>query len=147
VGRIQEPGLQSLVGFWSPLVKTALEQMGSQNWPPHQERRGFLKRPKPIPRFMIEGPAQRGGEILWAVSHTVSPSAFDQRGRLSQGQREYWIVGLETGGSPRFRIEGAEAIEGIPADQDAFQEALVRALAVGPKQNTFYGNRGPLSQP
>jgi hypothetical protein len=145
VARIPEPELQSLVETWSPLVIAALTETGSRRWPPHREKQGFLKRPRLIPRFTVEGPVWRGGEILWAASHTLSPSAFDKRGSLTQGEREYWIVRLSTGEAPRFRIEGAQAIEDVPVREDTLQAALVEALAAGPKQDRFYGNRGPLS--
>lgn len=145
MARIPEPGLQALLGTWSPRVMAALQAMGSQRWPPYQEKQGFLKRPKLIPRFAVEGPLERGGEVLWAASHTLSPSAFDKHGRLTQGEREYWIIGLSSGEIPCFRIEGAQVLEGIPAREDALQAALAEALASGPKRDQFYGNRGPLS--
>jgi hypothetical protein len=145
MGRIQEAGLQSLIELWSPVVKAALEQMGNQRWPPLQQKQGLLKRPKPIPRFMVEGPVLRGGEVQWAASHTISPSAFDIRGNLSEGQREYWIVALVAGEPPHIRVEGAQTLEDIPAENKAFQAALAEALAAGPRHDTFYGNRGPLS--
>lgn len=145
MGRIQEADLRSLIEFWSPVVTAALEHMGSQRWPPHQQKQGFLKRPKLIPRFMVEGPVRRGGEVLWAASHTISPSAFDTHGNLSEGRREYWIVALVAGEPPHIRIEGAQTMEGILAESKAFQAALAEALAAGPRNDTFYGNRGPLS--
>lgn len=136
---------QALLEAWSPRVIAALQEIGKQRWPPYQQKQGFLKRPKPIPRFAVEGPVLREGEILWAASHTISPSTFDKRGNLTKGEREYWLIGLSAGELPEFRVEGAQVVGGIPASEDALQAALVEALAAGPRHDTFYGNRGPLS--
>jgi len=143
--KIIEPDLQPLIDTWSPIVVAGLNQLGDQRWPPHQEKQGFLKRPKVIQRFAIEGPIQRGDEVLWAVSHTISPSTFDIRGNLTEGEREYWIVVLSAKDVPVFRIDGAQSDAGIPAKEDRLQAALDEALAAGPTRDKFYGNRGPLS--
>jgi hypothetical protein len=142
-----EPDLQSLIDTWSSIVIEGLKQMGDHRWPPHQEKQGLLKRPKAIQRFAIEGPIPREGDVLWALSHTISPSTFDIRGNLTEGEREYWIVGLSPGKKPVFRVDGAKSAAGIPADQAKLQAALDDALAAGPRRDRFYGNRGPLSHP
>jgi hypothetical protein len=144
---IQKPELQALVESWSPVVTAALEQVGRQVWPPDQEKQGFLKKARLLPRHTVEGPVWRGGEVLWSVSHTILPSAFDIHGNLTEGLREYWIVALDTGQPPCLRIQGAGRLEDIPLAPGDFEQALARALVAGPQQNTFYGNRGPLSQP
>jgi len=138
-------GSEALIKTWSPVVIAALQDIGGQRWPPHQEKRGLLRRPKLIARFTVEGPLRSGSEILWAASHTLRPSVFDKRGSLIEGEREYWLVGLSCGESPCFRVEGAVQVRDIPARTDALKAALLEALAAGPKQDRFYGNRGPLS--
>ena len=140
-----DPELQPLIDTWSPVVMAGLKQLGDQRWPPHEEKQGFLKRPKVIQRFAIEGPIQRDGEIQWAASHTVSPSTFDIRGNLTEGEREYWVVALTPGKKPVFRIDGAQSATGIAATEAKLKAALDEALAAGPKRDRFYGNRGPLS--
>jgi hypothetical protein len=145
VGFIQEPELKTLVDLWSPVVVAALEKMGDTAWPPYREKQGLLRKPRLIPRFTLEGPIQRGADILWSVSHTVRPSFFDQHGHLTKGQREYWIVALSTGEPASFRIDGAHTINISATDSDALRQAIGEAQAAGPRQNTFYGNRGPLS--
>lgn len=146
MGRIHEASLKGLVDSLSPVVKAALAALGGQVWPPYQQKRGLLRKPALVPRFMLEGPVQRGDEVLWAVSHTRKPSTFDAHGDLLQGEREYWIVALKAGEPPHFRIEGAGRLDGIAADAASLTEALQKARVEGPKYNTFYGNKGPLSQ-
>lgn len=143
--RIHEPELKALVEAWSPLVRAALEELGSQVWPPLQQKRGLLRKPNLIPRCLVEGPVRRGHEVRWALSHTSQPSTFDAQGNLTKGQRAYWIVGLVTGELPHLWVEGAGRTDPIPADLDALRQALEKALAEGPCLNTFYGNKGPLS--
>lgn len=145
MAQVEQPERQALLEAWSPRVIAGLQEIGKQRWPPYQLKQGFLKRPKAIPRFEVEGPIWREGEFLWAASHTISPSTFDKRGSLTKGEREYWLVGLSAGEAPEFRVEGAQAVGGIPASEDALQAALTEALASGPRRDTFYGNRGPLS--
>lgn len=142
----QDAERDALIETWSPVVIAALQGIGSRRWPPHQENRGLLRRPRLIPRFVVEGPLWRGGELLWAASHTLKPSVFDQHGILAEGEREYWVVGLSAGQAPCFRVEGAQQVADIPARADALRAALLEVLAAGPKHDRFYGNRGPLSQ-
>jgi len=141
-----DTGPEVLIETWSPVVMAALQDIGTQYWPPHQEKRGLFRRPRLVPRFTLEGPTLRGGEVLWAASHTLKPSVFDTRGSLTEGEREYWIVGLACREPPCFRVEGAQHRADIPARAETLQAALLEALAAGPKHDSFYGNRGPLSQ-
>lgn len=136
---------QALINAWSPVVMAALNDIAGRRWPPHQEKRGLFRRPKLTARYALEGPLWRGGQVLWAISHTLRPSVFDRRGSLTEGEREYWIVALTAGEPPCFTIEGAQVLADIPADQAALQAGLDEALAAGPKHDRFYGNRGPLS--
>ncbi|HEC23730.1 MAG TPA: hypothetical protein ENI95_12530 [Chloroflexi bacterium] len=145
MGRIRKPELQTLADEWSPVVRELLDQLGKKIWPPKKERPSLLQKPRLITRYSLEGPAQRGNELAWALSHTTRPSSFDDTGRLTEGEREFWLVTLRPGDPPTFRIEGAQVIADIPADREALRKALRRARKMGPKVQTFYGNKGPLS--
>jgi hypothetical protein len=82
---------------------------------------------------------------VWAVSHTINPSSFDEQGRLSKGERVCWLVMLNTS-QATFTVEGAQIIERIPLDREALAQALNQAAQSGPKSEAFYGNKGPLTQ-
>jgi hypothetical protein len=147
MGRIHESGLRRLAEQWSPIVIDALSELGSQNWPPVTQRRHLLAKPRIIQRFLIEGPAPRGKDIVWAVSHTSKPSYFDDKGRLTEGERKHWLVTLHTGQKPPvFEIQGVQTFNNVPLDKQAFVEAIKKAGQAGPKIDTFYGNKGPITQ-
>jgi hypothetical protein len=138
--------LQSLAKAWSPVVLGALDELGKQSWPPLSERRGLLGKPRPtVTRYTLEGPKQRGNEFVWALSHTSRPSVFDDNGILTIGERHFWLVFLGTGSPSTFRIEGAEGLDEIPAEPQELKIALQRAGEVGPRVESFYGNKGPLT--
>jgi hypothetical protein len=145
MGRITDPGLQALAEAWSPVVLELLDEVGQRVWPPHKERRGLFGKPVIITRYSLEGPAQRSGQLLWALSHTSQPSTFDEYGTLSEGEREFWLVALQPGSPPLFSVEGARLHERIPVDSEALLKALNDSRKEGPKTERFYGNKGPLS--
>lgn len=145
MGRILEPALKTLDECWSPVVTDLLDGLGRKTWKPRQVRRGLLEKPVTVMRHLVEGPAQRGKVLLWAVSHTSRPSTFDERGELGEGERYCWIVALSSESPTTFKIIGANTIENIPPDEKALGEALRQAAQAGPKHETFYGNKGPLS--
>jgi hypothetical protein len=145
VRRIDDLELQALAEQWSPVVIGLLHEIGQRVWPPLKTRR-MLVRVNIVPRYLVEGPAQWGDSLVWAVSHTINPSSFDDQGRLSKGERACWLVMLHPGQPPTFTLEGRQIATGIPAEQDALAPALSQAVQTGPKSETFYGNKGPLSQ-
>ncbi|GEM_PF-3102924 len=145
MGRITEPQLRVLADEWTPVVLELLDEMARRVWPPVRERRGMFSKSTLITRYDLEGPAQRDGKLVWAVSHTSRPSAFDDYGQLSEGERQFWLVTLMPGSPPFFCVEGAQAHERIPVDKDALRQALNQAYREGPKTERFYGNKGPLS--
>jgi hypothetical protein len=145
VGRINDIELQQLAEQWSPVVYDLLHDLGRRVWPPLRTRRMLVK-VRLIPRYLVEGPAQWDDMLVWAVSHTSNPSSFDERGRLSKGERACWLVMLNQGESATFSIEGKQIISGITADREGLAQALSQAAQSGPKSETFYGNKGPLSQ-
>jgi hypothetical protein len=145
VGRILEPEFQALADQWSPVVYDLLHDLGRQVWPPIKVRH-MLVRVKVVPRYLVEGPVQRGDSLAWALSHTINPSSFDEQGRLTKGERACWIVTLHAGQPPTFSIEGRQVSAGIPADHDALAQALRQAGQSAPQLETFYGNKGPLTQ-
>lgn len=145
MGRIVDPGLQTLADQWSPVVTSLLDALGSRVWPPKKQRQGLFRKPILIYRYSLEGPAQREGKLVWALSHTARPSSFDDRGVLGQGEREFWVITLSPGSSPRFTIQGSDVQPDIPADAEVLREALHAAQQAGPKREVFYGNKGPLS--
>jgi hypothetical protein len=146
MGRIHEPGLRTLAEQWSPVVVDALSELGLQTWPPIKERQHLLAKPRTIQRFLIEGPARRGEGIVWALSHTSKPSYFDSQGRLTEGERKYWLVTLRTDQEPpAFEIQGAQTTNGIPLEEQALAAAVKNAGKAGPKIDNFYGNKGPIS--
>lgn len=145
MGRIREPELQALAEKWSPIVTALLDQLGQQVWHPKKVRRSLFVKPQVIIRHLIEGPTQRSGKVLWSLSHTLVPSAFDDSGTLTKGEREYWLVALQQGDPPTFLVSGKETIENIPAGERALEQALKQAQVQGPKVESFYGNKGPLS--
>jgi hypothetical protein len=143
VGRIHDPDLQHLADHWSPVVHELLHDVGQQIWPPIKLRR-MLVNVTTVARYVVEGPAQWGSALIWAVSHTTNPSSFDEQGRLSRGERAYWLVKLHPGNPAFFIVEGAQVITGVAADRDAVTLALKQAVQSGPKCENFYGNKGPL---
>jgi hypothetical protein len=145
VGRIDDLELQALAEQWSQIVKELLHEMGQRVWPPLKTRR-MLVRVNIVPRYLVEGPAQWGDSLVWAVSHTINPSSFDDQGRLSKGERACWLVMLHPGPPPTFTLEGRQIATGIAADRDALAQAVNDSVQSGPKSETFYGNKGPLSQ-
>ncbi len=145
MGRIRQPELRDLADKWKPTVHELLDEMGRRTWRPKKERNWLFGETRVILRHSLEGPLPRGDAVAWALSHTSIPSSFDAQGTLSEGLREYWILSLELGPPPTFRIEGAESITNIPADERSLRQALVRARKQGPKVESFYGNKGPLS--
>jgi len=124
------------------VVFEVLDELGKRTWPPVKERQGLLSRPNLIARYSLEGPAQRGNEIVWALSHTSRPSTFDVDGKLTKGERQYWLVYLRAGEPLTFRVEGKTTLDGISADRWALREALKQADH--PVIEAFYGNKGPL---
>ena len=144
--RIADPVLQELAGQWAPRMRRLLDELGSRTWPPLKEKRGIFTPPASIVRFFIEGPGLRGDRILWAVSHTRRPSAFGLDGELSRGLREFWIVSLSAQSDPVFSIEGQQTVNSIPADENSLRQALLKTSEAGPQVQSFYGNKGPLSQ-
>jgi hypothetical protein len=145
VVHIDNPELQQLSEQWSPVVYDLLHDLGRRVWPALRTRQMIVKF-KTIPRYLVEGSAQWGDSLVWAVSHTSNPSTFDQQGRLLKGKRECWLVMLHSGEPPTFTIEGAQISYAIPADRDKLAQALSHAEQSGPKSEMFYGNKGPLSQ-
>jgi hypothetical protein len=146
MGQMNDPVLKELAGQWTPRVRRLLEEVGNRTWPPLKEKRGLFNPPASIMRFLIEGPVLREDRILWAVSHTRRPSAFGLDGELTQGLREFWIISLSVQSAPAFSIEGQQAANSIPADENSLKQALLNASATGPQVQSFYGNKGPLSQ-
>ena len=147
MGRIHESGLRLLAEQWSPIVIDTLSELGSQTWPPIKQRRHLLAKPRIIQRFLIEGPAPQGKDIVWAVSHTSKPSYFDDKGRLTEGERKYWLVTLHANQEPpAFEIRGAHTFNNVPLNEQAFVEAVRKAGQAGPKTDHFYGNKGPITQ-
>jgi len=142
LGRIGDPALRALAETWTPVVFEVLDELGKRTWPPLKERPSLLSKPNLIARYSLEGPAQRGDEIAWALSHTSRPSTFDDQGKLTKGERHYWLVYLRTGEPLTFRVESKTTLDGIPANQQALQNALKQAK--DPVTETFYGNKGPL---
>src|SRR5690348_9190019 len=102
MGRIREPELQSLSERWSPILSEMLQDLGDKAWPPKKIRKSLFSRAEIIRRYTVEGPAQWGSLLVWAVSHTSRPSAFDNHGNLTKGEREFWLIKLESGPSPLF---------------------------------------------
>ncbi len=147
MGRILDPQLRNLADQWSAVVQELLDGIGSRSWPPRKVRRSVFGKPELVVRYVQEGPVQRGNRIGWAVSHTSRPSTFDDQGNLSEGERQYWIVWLEAGTPALFTVEGSQIETGIPAERGALSQALMRSWKAGPRQQRFYGNKGPLSQP
>lgn len=146
MGRIHESGLRLLAEQWSPIVINTLSKLGSQTWPPIKQRRHLLAKPRIIQRFLIEGPAPRGKDIVWAVSHTSKPSYFDDKGRLTEGERKYWLVTLQANQEPpAFEIRGAQTFNNVPLNEQAFVEAVRKAGQAGPIIDHFYGNKGPIT--
>jgi len=145
MGRIREPELQGLAEQWSSTVYEMLRSLGDQRWPPKKIRRGLFSRPEIIQRYTVDGPTQWGNTLVWAVSHTSRPSAFDDSGNLTKGEREFWIIKLDRGPTPLFSIEGAEILSDIAADRNALSEALEQAQRSGPRVEEYFGNKGPLS--
>jgi hypothetical protein len=146
MGRIREPELRALAERWSPVVRSLLGELGEKTWPPVKIRYNLLRKPRVIERHLIEGPVWQGRRLAWALSHTNKPSVFDDRGRLTQGERKYWVVALASANPVSFRVEGAGVVEGIPAEESALREAIEAAGRQGPKVGSFYGNKGPLTQ-
>jgi len=146
MGRIVDPILKSLSDQWSPLIRRLLDDLGTQAWGTAKKRRGLFKKAESIKRHFVEGPEVWSGKLCWAVSHTSTPSTFDEYGDLSEGKREYWIVRLSVNGdSPTFMIEGKEKIDGIALDSSALYSAFEQAGKSGPQPDNFYGNKGPLT--
>ncbi len=147
MGRIHESGLRRLAEQWSPIVIDTLSGLGTQTWPPVKKRRHILEKPRIIQRFLIEGPASSGQDIIWALSHTSWPSYFDDRGRLTEGERKFWLITLHADQEPPvFEIQGAQTFNSIPLDRQAFVKAVEKAGQAGPKVDHFYGNKGPITQ-
>src|SRR5687768_8825730 len=136
------PELQPLADEWSPIVSGLLKRLGQDVWPSRKRRRWLLAKAETVIPYSVEGPSPHAGGLMWSLFHTSRPSAFDDRGMLSKGQREYWLITLESG---FFTIEGAQILSGIPATVDALTQSLIEAQQSGPKVETFYGNKGPLS--
>jgi hypothetical protein len=146
MGRIREPELRALAERWSPVVRSLLDELGERMWPPAKIRYSLLRKPCVIKRHLIEGPVRQGRRLTWALSHTSKPSVFDDRGRLSQGERKYWILTLDSTNPASFHMEGTGVVEGVPAEESALREAIEAAGQQGPKVDNFYGNKGPLTQ-
>ncbi len=145
MGRIDDPELGKLVAEWSDTLLNALDEVGRQKWPPFKERRGLLAQPRQIIPFSLEGPVQIGSQVCWALSHIQEPSTFDETGALSPGRREYWLIGLCPGRPVVMTIEGAQTVSVTLDTQADWRAALEQAVRTGPKLQTFYGNKGPLS--
>ena len=145
MGRIREPALRELADQWSPIVQELLHEIGQRIWPPKKIKRSLFSKAEIIIRFSIEGPVEFGDRAAWALSHTSRPSTFDASGTLSEGEREFWLLTLENGNPPLFRIEGASVQDHIPANRDHLLEALNSARKAGPRIETYFGNKGPLS--
>lgn len=145
MGRIREPALRELAEQWSPIVQELLREIGQRVWPPKKIKHSLFSKPEVIIRFSIEGPVEHGNRAAWALSHTSRPSTFDVSGMLSEGEREFWLLTLENGNPPLFHLEGALLEERIPASRDRLLEALNSARKAGPRIETFFGNKGPLS--
>lgn len=141
MGRIS-PELESLADEWSPIVIDLLKRLGQDIWPIKKRRRSLFAKAETVIPYSIEGAVQQGGALRWSVFHTSRPSAFDDRGMLSKGQREYWLITLDSG---LFTIEGLEIIRDVPVTVDALTQAVTIAQQFGPKVEAFYGNKGPLS--
>lgn len=146
MGRITEPSLQSLAIEWNENIRHELNELAKKMWPPLRESQGLFQKPRVIDRFILEGPVQRAGELVWAVSHTSSPSTFDDDGNLTEGRRECWILAIAEGSPAAFRLEGSTTHTGELTNLKALKIVLERAYKEGPRQDTFYGNKGPLSQ-
>jgi hypothetical protein len=145
MGVIRDRDTRALAETWSPVVCEILEKIGQRCWPPKKERQGLLARPKKVARYGIEGPTPHGDGVAWALYHTSRPSSFDSHGTLTEGEREYWLVTLHPGAPPTFSVRGADAINAIPLDRSALQQALAAAQEAGPRVEVFLGNKGPLS--
>ena len=145
MGRILDAELKALTDRWSPMVVHLLKDLGERQWPPKKIRRGLFKKPEFIPRFSLEGPVPYRGGVAWSISHTSLPSAFDEYGVLSEGQREYYLVLLQNGAPPSFCVEGDITQEDVQSDDDKLTHAIQEAYKHGPKHDLFYGNKGPLS--
>jgi len=145
MGRIEDPELQILSAQWSQLIVDALDKIGREMWPPFRERRGLLAQSRQVIPYSLEGPTVIAEQLFWAVSHITRPSAFDDKGNLSRGERAYWVISLKPGSPPIMTVEGAQAIS-LPLDPTTdWQSSLNRVVQGGPKVETFYGNKGPLS--
>jgi hypothetical protein len=144
MGRIANSALRRLADQWSPIIHELLHNMGTRQWPPLKQRQSLFGKPVLISRYNVGGPVERDGQLVWALSHTSRPSSFDERGILSQGERQFWLVTLQSDDPLRFRIEGASAHHAIAATIPSLREALIRAERDGPKVEAFYGNKGPL---
>lgn len=147
MGRIRDSELAVLAEKWSPVVVELLGEIGNHVWPPKKIRRSLFSRAELVPRFSVEGPLQREQAVVWAISHTIKPSTFDDAGNLSEGEREFWLVKLEAGNPPMFTIEGAQKQDHLRADRDLLMQGFQRARKEGPKSERYYGNKGPLSHP
>jgi hypothetical protein len=145
MGRIHDAELKALTDRWSSLVVRLLTEIAERQWPPRRVRRSLFKKPELVQRYLLEGPVPYRGGVAWAISHTSLPSAFDETGELSEGQREFYLVLLQDGAPPSFSIEGKTKQEQIAADEAAFTHAVHEAHRHGPKHDRFYGNKGPLS--
>jgi hypothetical protein len=145
MGRITEPSLQSLATEWNENVRHELNELGKRRWPPFRESQGLFQRPRIIDRFVLEGPIQRGGELVWSISHTSRPSTFDDNGNLTEGRRECWILAIAKGSPVAFRLEGLTTYTGELTNLKELKVVLERAYKEGPRQDNFYGNKGPLS--
>jgi hypothetical protein len=47
---------------------------------------------------------------------------------------------------PVFSIEGKQTLKDVPASEQSLKQALLKASETGPIVQSFYGNKGPLSQ-
>src|SRR5687768_11576596 len=102
MGRISAV-LQAVAEEWSQVAFGLLNRLGQEVWPSRKRRPSLLAKAQIVIPYSIEGAAQRGSALIWSLFHTSRPSAFDDRGVLQQGQREYWLITLESG---VFAIEG-----------------------------------------
>jgi hypothetical protein len=145
MGRIEDPELQLLSAQWSQQIFDALNRIGREIWPPFKERRGLLAQSRQVIPYSVEGPTVIAGQLFWAVSHTTRPSAFDDYGNLTPGERAFWVICVKPGSPPIMIVDGAQVIS-LPLDPTAdWQSALNQAVQDGPKVESFYGNKGPLS--
>lgn len=144
MGRIADSDLRRLADQWSPIIRELLHEMGTRRWPPLKQRQGLFGRPVLINRHDVEGPMERDGRLIWALSHTSRPSFFDERGILSKGERQFWLIALQAGEPLCFRIEGASTHQTTSPEINSLRESLACAERDGPSITTFYGNKGPL---